>query len=197
MSKSKFSKRQIAGALLLSSTAIGATASGTASADSFMDFMKNTADALWQRTKGVSSAAGNYAVTTMDKGGKILKSGVNKIGDLASNTYNKVAGSKLWKNVGNVAGAVKDKTGSVYNLVKDSKGGQWVSNKADDVYNLVKNSKGSKWAGNVAETVKNKAGDAYNLVKDTKVGNFVSEHAWGVAAIGLLSALTYGIPLFL
>ena len=41
MSKSKFSKRQIAGALLLSSTVIGATASGTTSAN-FMDFMKNT-----------------------------------------------------------------------------------------------------------------------------------------------------------
>ena len=39
MSKSKFSKKQIASALLLSSTAIGATASGTASAG-FIDFMK-------------------------------------------------------------------------------------------------------------------------------------------------------------
>lgn len=41
ISKSKFSKRQIAGTLLLSSTVIGATASGTVSAG-FMDFMKNT-----------------------------------------------------------------------------------------------------------------------------------------------------------
>ena len=57
MAKSKFSKKQIAGALLLSSTAIGATASGTASANSFTNFLKN---GLW-------------------KTGEIVKSGVNKV----------------------------------------------------------------------------------------------------------------------
>ena len=57
MTKSKFSKKQIAGALLLSSTAIGATASGTASANSFTNFLKN---GLW-------------------KTGEVVKSGVNKV----------------------------------------------------------------------------------------------------------------------
>ena len=169
MSKSKFSKRQIAGAILLSSMAIGATASGTASANLVGYIGKEAsygvgsyASDAWNWLKG---SIGDYAVSTMDKGGEILKSGVNKIGDLASNGYNKVAGSKFGEFIGNVAGAIKNKTGDVYNWVKDSKGGQWVSDKA---------------------------GDVYNWVKDSKVGNFVSEHAWGVAAIGLLGALTYG-----
>ena len=65
MAKSKFSKKQIAGTLLLSSTAIGATASGTASANSFMDFLKN---GLW-------------------KTGEVVKSGFNKIGDKVANYY--------------------------------------------------------------------------------------------------------------
>ena len=39
MARIKFSKRQIAGVLLLSSTAIGATASGTASANAFTKFI--------------------------------------------------------------------------------------------------------------------------------------------------------------
>ena len=189
MSKSKFSKRQIAGAILLSSMAIGATASGTASAD-LMDYIGKEASHdvgsyasnAWNWLKG---SIGDYAVPTMDKGGEILKSGVNKIGDLASNTYNKVAGSKFGEFIGNVAGDIKNKSGDVYDWVKDSKGGQWVSDKAGDVYNWVKDSKGGQW-------VSDKAGDIYNWVKDSKVGNFVSDHAWGVAAVGLLSGLVYG-----
>ena len=198
MSKSKFSKRQIAGTLLLSSTAIGATASSTVSANKVMDFMKSTkdylgskADALWQGTKGTFSAAGNYAVSIMDKGGEILKSGVNKVGDLASNSYNKVAGSKFSEYVGKGASYVGNKASDAYNLVKDSKGGQWigkgasyVGNKASNAYIGVKNSKGGQW-------VSDKAGYIYNLVKDSKVGNFVSDHAWGIAIIGLLMYGTY------
>ena len=57
MAKSKFSKRQIAGALLLSSTAIGTTASTTASANAFTDFLKNG----------------------LGKTGEIVKSGVNLV----------------------------------------------------------------------------------------------------------------------
>ena len=41
MAKSKFSKKQIAGTLLLSSAAISAVASGTASANKFKDFLGN------------------------------------------------------------------------------------------------------------------------------------------------------------
>jgi hypothetical protein len=178
MSKSKFSKRQIAGTLLLSSTAIGATASSTVSAKNFKDLMKNTkeylgskADALWQGTKGVSSTAGNYAVSTMDKVGEILKSGVNKVGDLASNSYNRVAESKFGGYVG--------------------KGASYVGNKASNAYNLVKASKGGQWIGKGASYVGNKASNAYNLVKASKGGNFVSDHAWGVAAVCLLGVLVY------
>ena len=191
MSKSKFSKRQIAGAILLSSTAIGATASGTASASlmnyigkdtSYSDDVGIYARDTWNLLKG---SIGDYAVSTMDKGGEILKSGVNKIGNLASNSYNKVVGSKFGGYVGKGASYVGNKASNAYNWVKYSKGGQWVSDKAGDVYNWVKDSKGGQW-------VSDKAGDVYKWVKDSKVGNFVSEHAWGVAAIGLLGALTYG-----
>lgn len=186
MSKSKFSKRQIAGTLLLSSTAIGATASSTVSANRFKDLMKNTkgylgskADALWQGTKGVSSTAGNYAVSTMDKVGEILKSGVNKIGDLASNSYNKVAESKFGEYVGKGASYIGNKASNAYNLVKDSKVGDAagaVKSGAGKAFNWVKDSKGGKFIGNVVGTV----------------GNFVSDHAWGVAAVGLFSVLLYG-----
>lgn len=44
MAKSKFSKKQIAGTLLLSSAAIGAVASGTASANKFTDFLRKTGE---------------------------------------------------------------------------------------------------------------------------------------------------------
>lgn len=44
MAKSRLSKRQIAGALLLSSTAIGTTASGTASANAFTKFISGKAN---------------------------------------------------------------------------------------------------------------------------------------------------------
>ena len=128
MAKSKFSKKQIAGTLLLSSTAIGATASGTASANPFMDFLKNGLGNLVNK-------AGTYAVSNIDKAGEILESGFNKIGD-------KVAGSKFSEYTGKIFGHTSsDKASAAYNELKGSTAGKWI-----------KNSKVGKFIGNNEST---------------------------------------------
>ena len=80
MAKSKFSKKQIAGTLLLSSAAIGAVASGTASANAFTDFFKNG----------------------LGKTGEIVKSGVNMV--FGSKISNKLDGHEI--SVGTVTWGV-------------------------------------------------------------------------------------------
>lgn len=130
MAKSKFSKKQIAGVLLLSSTAVGATASGTASANSFTNFLKNAKNGLGN----LVNEAGTYAVSGIDKAGEILKSGVNKIGD-------KVAGSKFSEYTGKIFGYTSDKVSTAYNELKGSTAGEWV-----------KNSKVGKFIGNNKNT---------------------------------------------
>ena len=120
MAKSKFSKKQIAGTLLLSSTAIGATASGTASANLFTDFLKNGLGNLVNK-------AGNYAVSKIDKAGEILESGFNKIGD-------KVAGSKFSEYTGKIFGYTSDKASAAYNELKGSTAGKWIKNSKVDKF---------------------------------------------------------------
>ena len=73
MAKSKFSKKQIAGALLLSSTAIGATASGTASANSFTNFLKSGLGKTGEVVKsGVNILFGNKISNKLDGRENIL-----------------------------------------------------------------------------------------------------------------------------
>ena len=67
MARIKFSKRQIAGVLLLSSTAIGATASGTASANAFTKFIGSKVSHAynWVTDSTVGKVVGIVGITAI------------------------------------------------------------------------------------------------------------------------------------
>lgn len=114
MAKSKFSKKQIAGTLLLSSAAIGAVASGTASANAFTDFFKNG----------------------LGKTGEIVKSGVNMV--FGSKISNKLDGHEI--SVGTVTWGVGCLL--VYGLYRAIKSGlnhYFIKNNKKEESNKIKN----------------------------------------------------------
>lgn len=214
--RGKLSKRQIAGALLLSSTAIGAASSSAASANAVTDFFKNAGNKVsdglgvawegtksglntaWRGTKGAFNKAGSaiysglskggdYAVWGLDKAGDVLKAGATKAGDVVSKGYNFVNGKangKISEYAGKVAYKAKEGLGKFADRVKNTSIGQKAGNLAGKV-----GDKFSELGSKIAET-----GVYKNYLKPagTAVGEFATEHAWGLAAVALVSALMYG-----
>lgn len=90
MAKSKFSKRHIAGALLLSSTAIGAVASGTASANKVTDFLGNGLRKTGELVKSAANMVlGNKIGNKLDGHEQIVGTvvGTGTVGLLFALTY--------------------------------------------------------------------------------------------------------------
>ena len=86
MAKSKFSKSHIAGTLLLSSTAIGAVASGTASANKVTDFLGNGLRKTGELVKSAANMVlGNKISNKLDGHEQIV--GTVTVGLLFALTY--------------------------------------------------------------------------------------------------------------
>lgn len=214
--RGKLSKRQIAGALLLSSTAIGAASSSAASANAVTDFFKNAGNKVsdglgvawegtksglntaWRGTKGAFNKAGSaiysglskggdYAVWGLDKAGDVLKAGVTKAGDVVSKGYNFVNGKangKISEYAGKVAYKAKEGLGKFADRVKSTSIGQKAGNLAGKV--------GDKFSELGSKIAKTGVYKKYLKPAGTAVGEFATEHAWGLAAVTLVSALMYG-----
>ena len=142
MAKSKFSKRQVAGALLLSSTAVGTAASSSASAGNVLtDFLSSTKSKIGnglnyvrEGTKGAlgkaSKVAGEYVVSGVDKAGEYFKTGVNKIGSWVNdsgvgNTLGYAKNSRVGKLVGKGFSKLGEKISQVDTYKNYISGHEW------------------------------------------------------------------------
>ena len=142
MAKSKFSKRQVAGALLLSSTAVGTAASSSASAGNVLtDFLSgtkgkvgNSLNSAWEGTKGalgkVGKVAGEYVVSGVDKAGEVFKSGANKIGTWVKdsgvgNTLRNAKNSRIGQWVGNEVSKLGEKISQADTYKNYISGHEW------------------------------------------------------------------------
>ena len=130
MAKSKFSKSHIAGTLLLSSTAIGAVASGTASANKVTDFLKNASGKLGGVVKsGVNMMLGNKISAKLDGHEQIVGTvTVGLLFALAYGTYRAIkAGVNYYVN--------KKNKNENSNLVRLRKSDYNIDNNNDDLEN--------------------------------------------------------------